>query len=494
MPLMDSAVPAHASSVLFRESDSAGTKAQLRWDVRDRLAGPSGPERRGDWAGRYTALLVAADAACGALAWALALVVTDVLLGASSAPLWSALVAMPVWVLMIALCRGYERSKVGVGSDEMRAALRASAHGIVLAALLATVTQDTLLLATSVLAAVIAPVGGLLTRVGLRRWLHHRQRHGVDLRDTVVVGSMPQVQELAEQVAAEPNAGMRVVGVCVPEQDVARARAAGLVVLGRSDDVRSAVQRHGAAVVAVTAGQPQHYLRELAWSLEGLDSQLLVHPGLVEVAGPRLHIRPFIGLPLLAVEQPHFSGWRIPAKRATDLVLSSLGLLLAGPLMLVLAAAIRLSDGGPAIFRQTRVGRNGQTFTMYKFRSMHVDAEARLADLLAQNEGAGPLFKMVDDPRITRVGKLLRRTSLDELPQLFNILNGTMSVVGPRPPLPSEVREYQRPVRRRLLVTPGLTGLWQVSGRSALSWDESVRLDLRYVENWTLALDLLIIW
>jgi exopolysaccharide biosynthesis polyprenyl glycosylphosphotransferase len=222
--------------------------------------------------------------------------------------------------------------------------------------------------------------------------------------------------------------------------------------------------------------------------------EILVHPGLVEVAGPRMHIRPHVGLPLLHVEQPHFTGWRRFVKRATDVLLTGIGLIIISPLMAAIALAIKINDGGPVIFRQTRVGLDGSTFTMYKFRSMHLDAEARIAELRAQNPEMGVLFKLQNDPRITTVGKFLRKFSLDELPQLFNVLRGSMSLVGPRPPLPAEVDSYEDHTRRRLLVTPGLTGLWQVSGRSLLSWEESVRLDLRYVENWTLTLDLLIMW
>jgi lipopolysaccharide/colanic/teichoic acid biosynthesis glycosyltransferase len=167
---------------------------------------------------------------------------------------------------------------------------------------------------------------------------------------------------------------------------------------------------------------------------------------------------------------------------------------LSAPVLLVVAIGIRLDSSGPAFFRQTRVGRHGREFTMLKFRSMDVGAEARRAELESANEGSGPLFKMKTDPRVTRIGVVLRRYSLDELPQLFNVLAGSMSMVGPRPPLPAEVATYGREAQRRLLVKPGLTGLWQVGGRSDLPWEQSVRLDLRYVENWTLALDAVILW
>jgi exopolysaccharide biosynthesis polyprenyl glycosylphosphotransferase len=225
-----------------------------------------------------------------------------------------------------------------------------------------------------------------------------------------------------------------------------------------------------------------------------LDVDVVVAPGLIDVTGPRLHIRPVAGLPLLHVEKPEFSGGRRLLKDAVDRLGAAAMLLLLSPLMIAIALAVRFTSPGPALFKQTRVGVRGERFTVLKYRSMHVEAEARLAGLQHLNEHDGLLFKMRDDPRVTKVGRLLRKYSLDELPQLINVLKGDMSLVGPRPPLPSEVDLYPDDVRRRLLVKPGVTGLWQVSGRSDLSWDESVRLDLHYVENWSLVWDFEILW
>jgi exopolysaccharide biosynthesis polyprenyl glycosylphosphotransferase len=181
------------------------------------------------------------------------------------------------------------------------------------------------------------------------------------------------------------------------------------------------------------------------------------------------------------------------AKRLFDVLASTLLIIVSSPLMAVVAILVKVESSGPVLFKQERVGMEGKHFPMLKFRSMVLDAEQHLTDLAHHNEGSGLLFKMKNDPRVTRVGKLLRKFSLDELPQLFNVFAGSMSLVGPRPPLPSEVAAYEQDVRRRLLVKPGLTGLWQVSGRSNLSWQDSVRLDLYYVENWSLAGDLMIL-
>jgi exopolysaccharide biosynthesis polyprenyl glycosylphosphotransferase len=213
------------------------------------------------------------------------------------------------------------------------------------------------------------------------------------------------------------------------------------------------------------------------------------------VAWPRLHIQPVAGLPLVHVEESEFTGFRRVLKGAFDRLVTAVALLLLAPVAIGVALAVGFTSRGPVFFRQTRVGKNGQTFRMVKFRSMYVDAEERRAELERLNvNGDGVLFKIRNDPRITRVGRVIRKYSLDELPQLFNVLTGRMSLVGPRPPLPTEVARYGDDMRRRLLVKPGITGLWQISGRNDLSWEQTKQLDLRYVENWSLGSDLLILW
>jgi exopolysaccharide biosynthesis polyprenyl glycosylphosphotransferase len=400
------------------------------------------------------------------------------------------------WPIAVAICHGYERGEIGVGGDEPRAVLHAVILGIAAGAVPSAVTDRPGVVALCTMAVPMAGAVSLVVRYCARRYLHHQQRAGRNLRKVIVVGSAYTVADLTAVLTREPHCGMQVVGVCVPQADIARAHAAGLPVIGDLEQVPKVIATYRADAVAVAGGDPTRhsYLRELSWALEGSSVEILVHPGLVEVAGPRMHIRPHVGLPLLHVEQPHFTGWRRFVKRAADIVLTSVGLVLVSPIMIAIALAIKLGDGGPVIFRQIRVGLDGSAFTMFKFRSMRINAEERLAELRALHPDMGTLFKLEDDPRITRVGKLLRKYSLDELPQLFNVIQGSMSLVGPRPPLQSEVDSYEHHARRRLLVTPGLTGLWQVSGRSLLSWEETVRLDLRYVENWTLTLDLLIIW
>jgi exopolysaccharide biosynthesis polyprenyl glycosylphosphotransferase len=310
----------------------------------------------------------------------------------------------------------------------------------------------------------------------------------------LAIGLERSVAELVRTTRHDRAAGLQVVAACVGKS--ASSLIEGIPVLGGPEDVLTALEESKADTVVLTAWSDvdSAELRRLSWDLEGSGVQLLVAPRLVGVAVPRLHLRTVGGLTLLDVDEPEFTGARRVVKTGIDYLLALLALILLAPVLAAVAVAVRVTSPGPVFFRQERIGRYGRPFVMHKFRSMYVDAEERLAELRHLNEHAGgPLFKLRRDPRVTRVGEVLRRYSLDELPQLFDVLLGRMSLVGPRPPLPGEVARYEEDVRRRLRVKPGITGLWQVSGRSDLSWEESVRLDLHYVENWFLGLDLTII-
>jgi exopolysaccharide biosynthesis polyprenyl glycosylphosphotransferase len=461
------------------------------------------------WSRRYLVLVASADALVGGLAAAVPASISDTLSGLPNTVLLLCLVGLVAWPAAIALCHGYRRSRIGIGFDEPGAVMRAGMVVVVAGALPAgfmavpTGALDPIgaftLYALLKLVAAGTPFAvalSLLIRFLARKGLHFFQSRGRSLRHVVVVGSFDAAQQLSERIQREPDAGMKVVGLCLPPSELPRPVIDGTPVLGSLRQVPLVVRALGCDAVAVTRDDTtrHNYVRELAWSLEGAGIELLVDPGLVDVAKPRVHIRPLMGFPLLHVEEPHFTGWRRVVKRLSDLALTSVGLMIISPLMLGIAAVIKLQDGGPVVFRQRRVGRGGELFTMLKFRSMVPDAEARKLDLMAYNEGSGGLFKIRDDPRITRFGRFLREFSLDELPQLFNVLAGSMSLVGPRPHLPSELAQMPSEASRRSLVTPGLTGLWQVSGRSGLEGDDAVRLDLRYVENWSLTLDLQILW
>jgi exopolysaccharide biosynthesis polyprenyl glycosylphosphotransferase len=462
------------------------------------------------WSQRYVMLVASADALVGGIAAALPASISHTLSGRNVVPLLC-FIGLVVWPAAIAANHGYRRNRIGIGLDEPGAVIRAGMIVVVAGALPAgfmavptgalnpvgtlTLTLYALLklVATGTPFAVLL---SLLVRFFARLILHLLQSRGRSLRHVLVVGGFSAAQQLSERIQREPDAGMKVIGVCLPSSELPRPVIDGIPVLGSLGQVPQVVRGMGCDAVAVTSDDATryNYLRELAWSLEGAGVELLVDPGLVDVAKPRMHIRPLIGFPLLHVEEPNFTGWGWFAKRISDIVLTTVGLLLISPLMIGIAAVIKLQDGGPVIFRQARIGRGGKPFTMLKFRSMVVDAEDRKLDLMAINEGKGGLFKLSRDPRVTPFGQFLRSFSLDELPQLFNVLAGSMSLVGPRPHLASELAQMPSKAIRRSLVTPGLTGLWQVSGRSDLEGDDAIRLDLRYVENWSFALDLLILW
>lgn len=398
------------------------------------------------------------------------------------------------WPVLVALFGGYRRSNVGIGTAEMRSVLRAG-FWLPVVGIYLLVLMDRPMWPLVLLSAVPLVGISLAARMVARHRLHRLQARGIGCRRTLAVGSPAEVKLLRERLSREPHCGMTVEGYCGPD-GVTADPAMSIPTLGGLDTVRDVVVNEHFEAVVVTGHltADERFVRELSWSLEDTDAEVLVSPGIVEVTRPRLDIRPLVGVPLLHVRQPCFSGWRHVVKRGMDLTLTSVGLVLISPVLLAIAVAIKLEDRGPVLFKQTRIGYGGEPFEMLKFRSMVVDAEARKAALMELNEGHGGLFKMRRDPRVTRIGSFLRRWSLDELPQLFNVLLGSMSLVGPRPHLASELAVMPEVASRRALVTPGLTGLWQISGRSDLSGDDGLRLDLRYVENWSVALDLHILW
>ena len=406
--------------------------------------------------------------------------------------------ALPlVWLLVVAANRAYERRFLFVGSEETRRILRSGLMLIAGISFTAFALQQNFSRGYMLGSLPIAIVGSVVGRYLLRKKLHRSRAAGSCMERTIVVGHPHPVADMIRRLSRQRHHGLEVVAACLPPgvAGVPELEHTGVPVVGRAADIVEAVTNHRADVVVVLSCPEMDgkELRRLSWRLDHTGAELLVAPALVDVTGPRTTVRLAEGLPLLHVDPPDFSGFRRLSKSTLDRSTAVLGLLLIAPLLLLIASAIRFEDRGPAIFRQTRVGRHGKEFVVLKFRSMRVDAEQQIVPLLQQNEHDGPLFKIRRDPRVTRVGRFLRRYSLDELPQLFNVLRGEMSLVGPRPPLPGEVSQYDADLRRRLAVAPGLTGLWQVSGRSDLSWAESVQLDMHYVENWSPSLDLMIL-
>lgn len=344
-----------------------------------------------------------------------------------------------------------------------------------------------------------------LVLLGLFRWaarvavVRARATRGHCITRVLVVGSSSAVRDLTSSLARDPGSEYQVVGACIPGP-ISRTKidvpgVGSIPTFGDEANVVGAVTATNSHAVAVTATERLNGrgIRDLSWELEKLDIDLLVAPGVVDVAGPRLQMRPVAGLPLIHVEKPQYHGAKRFQKRLFDIVFSSTVLLCGLPILLAVALAVKITSKGPVFYRQERIGLDGTPFQMIKFRTMVDGADAMVGKLAALNESeGGVLFKIREDPRVTRVGRFLRKYSIDELPQFFNVLKRDMSVVGPRPPLASEVRSYDDYAKRRLLVRPGITGLWQVSGRSDLSWEDSVRLDLFYVENWSMISDLLI--
>lgn len=353
----------------------------------------------------------------------------------------------------------------------------------------------------------IAGVLGLLflflSRRAWRSWVLHRRTHGGQLANALVIGGVRSAQDIMRRFIADPAYGLRVVGVWVPDRVAGRSERihvgdVDVPVMGTETGMDDALAANAfdfidTVVVTDTEHLGHDGMRELAWALEGHDVDLLVAPNVVDVAGPRVHLEAHGNMPLIYLSGPSYSRSRTLSRALFDRSFALMVLLAASPVLLVAALAIRLTSRGPIFYRSERIGMHGVPFEMFKFRTMVHDADQVREELVKHNIGAGPLFKMRDDPRVTRVGKVLRRFSIDEIPQFYNVLRGDMSVVGPRPPLRCEVDTYDETVMRRLLIKQGITGLWQVSGRSDLSWEDSVRLDIDYVENWSMMRDLQII-
>ena len=407
-----------------------------------------------------------------------------------------------LWLALLAMNRTYERRFLASGSQETERVLRSGLAFFTTVAVTSYSLNSNISRAIVLFAIPTTMFGSLLLRRVLRLRVYRARRAGSGVHRTVVVGQQDGAHHLITQLKVAAYRGLTPVAACVPSvEGLSVGDVDGVPVMGSPAQVLSVVDATGADTVAIVshpdlAGQE---LRRLSWALEERRVDLLVSPGIIEVAGPRLSIRPVAGLSLLHLEKPSAHGGKMLLKAAFDRTVGSILLLLFAPVLTAISMAIKLNSKGPVFFRQTRVGVDGSEFSMVKFRSMVVGAEQRLIDLTAgvtegHDAGNAVLFKLRKDPRVTRVGAFIRRFSLDELPQLINVARGEMSLVGPRPPLPSEVATYDSDAVRRLRVRPGMTGLWQVSGRSDLTWEQSLRLDLRYVDNWSLGMDLSIMY
>lgn len=471
-------------------------------DGRERLV-PRAPATSKAWWRRYAALLAGLDAGSMVAAALIAQRLRfgnldEVSAGATQVPyaVLSLLMALG-WLGVMALGGTYERRHLGGGSEEYRRVFASAARFLSVVAVSYLVLKFDIARGFVVFSIPIATALTLLGRYTVRRWLHRQRATGRHVKHVLVVGTRASVGDLVRQLDEAPHLGLTVLGACMQHGDTGSPEVGGPPVptLGSPEEVLDVVLATGAdaVIVADAATLTNGTLRRLAWQLEGTGVELLVAPEVTDIAGPRVAIRPVAGLPLLTVDEPELTGARRLLKETFDRSSAAVLLVLLFPFLIVVGLAVRLTSPGPALFKQVRVGLRGRHFRVFKFRTMAVDAEAQRAALLHRNEHDGLLFKMRDDPRVTRIGRSLRRWSIDELPQLWNVVRGDMSMVGPRPPLPGEVENYNHRVRRRLLVKPGMTGLWQVSGRSGLPWEEAVRLDLYYVENWSPSMDAIIL-
>jgi exopolysaccharide biosynthesis polyprenyl glycosylphosphotransferase len=473
--------------------EQSAVRARFRRPITDDRAAQSAAE----WTAGYLRRAAAADFSCGVVAGLAAYLIRfDGISHYSSIGYAIMSMVLPfAWLVTIRFAGGYDSRFIGIGTDEFRRVARAGSFLTAAIAIVSYASKLNLARGYVVIALPSLTILDLLVRYALRKRLHRVRSVGGCMRRVVVVGHPPVIEDIALMLRRETYHGLKVVAACVAD-DIDSDLVADLPAAGGLDDVADVVRRFEADTVAVLACPEMagNRLRQLAWDLEKTGTDLCVAPALLDLAGPRTTIRPVAGLPLLHLDHPEFNGARLVVKASFDKSVALAALLAVAPLLGLLTLLIRLEDGGPVLFRQLRVGKDGRQFCIYKLRTMVPDAEERKADLADQHQEQGPLFKMTEDPRVTRAGRWLRRWSLDELPQLFNVLAGDMSLVGPRPALPEEAAVYGDSVRRRLAVKPGMTGLWQVNGRSDLSWDEAVRLDLRYVENWSLMLDLQILW
>lgn len=411
-------------------------------------------------------------------------------------------ILVTAWWIMLEFWGSRDARVLGSGSEEYKRVVASSAWLFGFVAIVSYAFRIDTARGFVGLAFPAGALGLLIARWIVRQHLSLERRQGESSSRVLIIGGPYSAAHLVRSLQSEPSAGYLPIAAHLPGAAVELDRVPGLTVPVTGvqkdfDTILSVIAATNVDAVAVSAGVNLHPrdLRRLGWELAARDIGMILAPALTDIAGPRIHTQPVAGLPLIHVSTPKLTGGKRVAKRAFDIVVAGILIAFLSPVFLTLAVLIRVTDPGPIFYKQERIGLRGTTFHMLKFRSMKVNADAELSELLAaQGAGDMPLFKVRDDPRITPLGRVLRKYSLDELPQLLNVIGGSMSLVGPRPQREGEVALYDDDAHRRLYVSPGMSGLWQVSGRSNLSWEESIRLDLYYVENWSLMGDVLILF
>ncbi len=455
--------------------------------------------RHGPWRRRYRQVVSLIDLAVIAATCAVALALHTAGFGPGRVSIWLGGGVLAAWWIALQGLGSVDEHVLADGTREYQRVVRASITTFALTCTALVFAEATVPRVFLILVFVGGTPALLAGRKAVRSWVVRRREHGALSTSVLVIGGTAAARSIVDHLIRHRSAGLHVTGVWVPDRpsraDDTLSSADGEVpVLDESHDLDHALRTSGASAVIVTDTEHLGHqgLKELAWELHERDVDLMVSPHVIDVATTRVTLQSVGTMSLLHLEEPKFEEAQRWEKAVFDRLFALAAVVALSPVLLATALAVRLGSRGPILYRSERVGLHGEPFQMLKFRSM-VDNADDLRDGLA-SDADGLLFKMREDPRVTRVGKALRRFSLDELPQLFNVLRGDMSIVGPRPPLPAEVEQYDEHAGRRLLVKQGITGLWQVSGRSNLSWEDTLRLDIDYVENWSLLRDLQIIW
>ena len=461
-----------------------------------------------DWRRRYEYTLQVVDAFV--VAWAVAGAFT-IRFGFSTINqgqslgvdyLWLSLVIAVAWWLMLGLWGAREHKILGSGPEEYKRVLATTVWLFGFVAIVSYAVKIDTARGFVGLAFPVGVAGLMIARWLVRQNLATERKHGKSTFSVLIIGGVHSTVHLIHSLRSAPTAGYFPAAAYLPgaTQGEERVSDLGVAVAGVDTDIQAImdaiiIAKVDAVVISAGAHLHPRDLRWLGWELAARDIRMILAPALTDIAGPRIHTQPVAGLPLIHVSTPKLTGGKAVAKRAFDITFAGALVILLSPVFVLLGVLVKLSSKGPIFYRQERVGLRGTTFHMLKFRSMKENADEQLQALLAvQGSAKTPLFKVLNDPRITPVGQTLRKYSLDELPQLLNVLGGSMSLVGPRPQREGEVALYDDAAHRRLYVSPGMSGLWQVSGRSNLNWDESIRLDLYYVENWSLMGDIVILF
>ena len=482
-----------------RTADDAESRAHRAGPTPSSAFSPPSPEHDADRPSARTLKLrqAAADAAAVAVGLLLAFVLQSLVrseseLGVQGSHLALAMWTFPVWMIALAANKLYQSRATERRGEELKRLLNATLVSIGTIVGVAFVGQFKVLSRLWVVSALLLVLLALVVERAIARRVVTRMRRERRIgRRIIIVGTDADAIGLLHATQRRPELGYQAVGFVGPDDLGPRG---GCSRLGDLDEVQAALQASGATGVMISlASVPPEVVNRMTRQLTDAGYHVALSSGLRDIDLARFRAQDLDGRTLIYVERTRRDGWRALAKRTFDMTVALIALAISAPISIAAAIAIKLTSPGPIVFAQERVGRDGRTFRVLKFRTMVADAEERKAELAAYNEADGPMFKMARDPRITKVGAILRKLSIDEIPQFINVLKGEMSVVGPRPALASEVEQWTDDVHDRLRVLPGITGMWQVSGRSNTTFDEYKRLDLYYVDNWSLAHDLRIV-